>query len=143
MIEDRDQTLISTPTWEFKLELGREFLDKNELPLAEKMLKDGLKLAVKKFGEDDPRLARIHSALAEVYSKKKDYKKSESNYKKVLEVCEKAIGPNYKVLAKTLEKYADLLKKMKRDRDAEQIQQRSQIIARKIKAGDQLKGQNP
>ena len=72
MIENRDQTLITTPGWEFKLEFGKELLENNEFKLAEKMLDEALNIAEKKHGQGDPRLARIHSFAADLYLKKND-----------------------------------------------------------------------
>jgi tetratricopeptide (TPR) repeat protein len=71
------------------------------------------------------------ACLADAYKADGKFAEAEPLYKKAAEMAEGGLGPNNLVLADVLEKYADLLKQMKRDDEAAKLEAQ----AREIRAG--------
>ena len=73
-------------------------------------------------------LAIMLNDLALLYVKQNHYAKAEPLYQQALEIYEKALGPDHLGLVTTLENYATLLYKTKRDTEATTLETRAQAI---------------
>ena len=79
-------------------------------------------------------MMQSYACLAEAQKADGKNAEAESLYKKALELAEGGLGPSNPVLATVLDKYADLLKKMKRDADAAQMEG----LAKDVRDGKQV-----
>ena len=115
---DFERTLEGVQRWEVFFKCGKEALEEGDYEDAELQLKRALKSAGK-YGDEDPRLANIHNALAELYGRQERYETAEKHYRKVIEIWEKSLGPNYSGLIEVLGKYAGILNQLDRAEEAE------------------------
>ena len=124
---DFERTLEGVQRWEVFFKCGKEALEEGDYEDAELQLNRALKSAGK-YGDEDPRLANIHNALAEVYGQQELYERAEKHYSKVIEIWEKSLGPNYSGLMEVLGKYGGILTQLNRADEAETIYQRIEEI---------------
>ena len=71
------------------------------------------------------------SHLGALYREQGKYAQAEPLYRRALAIQEKALGPEHPQVATVLENYADLLRKMKRDAEADKMEARAQAIRAK------------
>ena len=124
---DFERTLEGVQRWEVFFKSGKEALEEDDFEDAELLLKRALKSA-RKYGDEDPRLANIHNALGELYTKQELYEKAEKHYSKVIFIWEKSLGPNYSGLMEVLGKYGGILTQLDRSEEAEAVYQRIEKI---------------
>lgn len=122
-----DKTIIQRRSWESFFKSGKEALKRKNYDRAERDLWAALEDA-NKLGKDDPRQGNIHSALAEVYQKSNKLDDAAECYKKTIEIWENTLGNNYSGLIPTLTNYSHLLRKMKKNDEAEEMVKRSNEI---------------
>jgi tetratricopeptide (TPR) repeat protein len=73
-------------------------------------------------------LANSLNNLARFYREQGNYVESEKLYKQSLALREKAFGHNHPSVAASLRNYADLLRKMNRNQEAEALDQQAAAI---------------
>jgi tetratricopeptide (TPR) repeat protein len=96
---------------------------------AERLGREGLKVAEKRFGPDHPNTARSLTDLADLYRiHMGKYAEAEPLYKQALAVWEKAQGSDHPEVATLLEKMADLYKKTGRKEETERAEARAKEI---------------
>ena len=78
-----------------------------------------------------PDRAMTFIGLAALYSGQGKYAEAEPLYKHALAIQEKTLGPTHPDLATSLEHYADLLRKMKRETLAAEMEARAETIRTK------------
>jgi tetratricopeptide (TPR) repeat protein len=66
--------------------------------------------------------------LAEIYVARGEYEKAEALYREALNADEKSFGPDHPDVAEDLEKYAAVLRRMKRDTEAAPLEARAKRI---------------
>ena len=69
--------------------------------------------------------------LASLYHAQGNYAQAEPLYRRALAILTKAVGPEHPNVATMLGNYADLLRKMDRDSEAEKMEARAQAIRAK------------
>jgi tetratricopeptide (TPR) repeat protein len=84
------------------------------------------------LGQMHPEVASNLNQLALLYKAEGRYRKSEVLYKQVLEICEKSANVNKFDVIDYLENYASLLRKMKRVRDAVNLETRAKRLREKV-----------
>ncbi len=67
-----------------------------------------------------------------MYAAQENYDRAEPLYRRVLEVEERALGPDHPDIATTLEKYALLLRATGNEADAGPLEARARIIREKL-----------
>ncbi len=117
---DFEKTIISRKPWESSFKAGKIAIKKGEFSRAEEAFKKALAEAGK-FGDDNPRLGNIHSALGDLYLKQKKYGESEQAYKAVIAIWENTLGSEYSGLIEIYENYADVLTHLDRADEAKKI----------------------
>jgi TonB family protein len=95
----------------------------------EKLYLRALSIREKSYGEESAEAGKSLARLAEYYLLKGLYKKAEDVYKRLLPIREKKAGPNNEALIETLERYACLLRKAKRQDEASQLEIRASSLA--------------
>ena len=83
------------------------------------------------FGPQDPRLATSLNNLATVYHSEGKYAEAEPLYRQSLAIIEKILGPEHRHVATSLENYAALLRKTKRNHKAAKMEARAKAIRMK------------
>ena len=68
------------------------------------------------------------TTLAALYQAQGKHGEAERMYKQSLEVWEKSLGPNHPYVAKGMENYARLLRKLNREEEAAKFQARANAI---------------
>ena len=87
-----------------------------------------LKVAEQNVGPDHPHVATSLNNLALLYQTRGDYASSVPLYKRSLAILEKALGPGHPNVATSLENLAALYRALKRDSEAEALEQRTARI---------------
>jgi tetratricopeptide (TPR) repeat protein len=77
-----------------------------------------------------PDVAKSLNNLAALYYNQGQYAKAKPLYQRALAIWEEALGPEHPALAKALENYAHLLRKMRRREEAARLE----ALARAIRA---------
>ena len=62
------------------------------------------------------------------YQAQGKYAEAEPHYQRALAISEKALGPEHPNVARILENYADLLRKLDRNAEAEELEERARAI---------------
>ncbi len=122
--------------WKKNMSLGERALEEARYDEAEKMFLACLSDA-ENFGESDERLPLSLNNLAWLYRLQGKYAEAEPLYQRALGIYETALGPEHPHVADTLENYADLLRKMERDAEAEEMEKRAKAIRAKRDPGRQ------
>ena len=101
------------------------------------------------FGKEDRRmtmtlvklgdLAATYSNLASYYRKQGRNSEAESLYKRLLAIWERVLGPRHLHVAKSLEKYASLLRESRRDTEAAKLEARAKAIRARLTRGNSAK----
>ncbi len=107
------------------------FLQKNYLQ-AEIFYNQALEIREKHLGIDDPRTAQSYYELAQLYSTQGRYQEAEPLYLQAITTHEQTLGSNNS-LASMLEQYALLLRKMNKDQQAYEFEERARNIWLKLK----------
>ena len=85
-----------------------------------------------KYGLEDRGTARCLKGLADLYCKQGEYKKAEPLYQQALSVWKEFIGWEHLESAEVLEGYADLLRKMRRKREAASLEAEAKAVRDKV-----------
>ena len=80
---DFEKTLEGIQRWEVFFRTGKDALEDGDFEEAEMQLSRALKSAAK-YGDNDPRLASINSALAELHVQQNNYEKAADHYSRVI-----------------------------------------------------------
>jgi len=97
---------------------------------AEIQFREALAIREQRLGQDHPRTAFIYDSLARLYASQKRYEEAELLYNKTLTIYERTFGPEHPFVADSLEQYASVLRKLKKEQQANEAEKR----ARQIKA---------
>ena len=137
----------STP-WEARMAAATIAYQQGRYADAENSLQDALTEA-EQFGKEDRRmtmtlvklgdLAATFSNLASYYRKQGRNSEAESLYKRLLAIWEKVLGPRHPHVAKSLEKYASLLRESRRDAEAAKLEARAKAIRAGLAQGNSAK----
>jgi tetratricopeptide (TPR) repeat protein len=95
---------------------------------AEPVSRRALAIREKALGPEHPDVAMSLNSLAVVYSGQGKYARAEQLLQGGLAILEKAVGPDHPNVATALENYAGLLREMKRDAAAKELEARAQAI---------------
>ena len=95
---------------------------------AEPFLKRLVAFNQKVHGSDQPETLNAKSSLAAVYMYEGKFPEAEETYKQLVATLEKTGGENKFPLIQTLNNYASLLHKMKRDSEAGSIEARAKAL---------------
>ena len=114
-------------SWDRYMDAAGAAYEQGDYDEAEKQLLRALKEA-ENFGEQDPRLAASLNNLALLYYAQGQYAEAEPFYQRSLAIWEKALGPEHPDVATILENYADLLRELDRNREAEELEERARAI---------------
>src|SRR5215472_15865496 len=123
-------------TWEDYIAAGKSAYQQGRYTEAEKLFEAALKEA-EGFGPQDLDVATSLNNLAVLYSAQGKYVEAEPLFKRALAIQEKALGLEHPDVAATMENYAALLSKTKREAEAAQVE----ANARRIRAMHSV--QNP
>ena len=100
---------------------------------AESFYQRVLRLLEQTIGPEHPTLATTLNNLAVVYEAQGKYDMADPLYQRALTLLERTLGPEHPNLAAALENYADLLRKMQREAEAETAEGRAKAIWAKHK----------
>jgi tetratricopeptide (TPR) repeat protein len=95
---------------------------------AEIYYKRALKIREQNLGIEHPRTAFTYYNLAQIYSAKSQFEEAELLYLKALTIREHALGPDHPSIQSMLKQYAMLLRKMNKDRQAYEVEERARKI---------------
>lgn len=115
--------------------LAENFFLRKNYGKAEFYYKKVLAIREKTLG-DHPRTALIYFRLAKYYTDEGSHKEAESLYLKALSIRERAFGFEHLIVASTLEPYADLLRKINREKEACEIDTHIQTIQSRQKGSE-------
>jgi tetratricopeptide (TPR) repeat protein len=76
------------------------------------------------LGPDHPQVAYPLNNLATLYSEQGKYAQAEPFYRRALAIWEQALGPGHSLTRVTAENYVLLLRAMKREREADDLEAR-------------------
>lgn len=109
--------------WVFQLQ-GKKF---ESIPI----LKRSLAIQEKVRGPDHPDLSWILYSLGCIYSDQNDHIEAEKYMKRAIAIDEVAFSPDHPRVAKSLEKCADILRKMHHIAEANQMESRAERIRKR------------
>ena len=109
--------------------LAAVFHMQGKFKMAEEMYERCLDLKLDIYGEEHLETAVIMHNLAALHCAKKRWEKAEILYKRALEIREKALGPNHADLVPILKNYAVMLRKVVREPEAIELEDRIAKIA--------------
>jgi tetratricopeptide (TPR) repeat protein len=95
---------------------------------AEIYCKRALKIREQNLGIEHPRTAFTYSNLARIYSAKSQFEEAELLYSKALTIRERALGLEHPSIRDMLEQFAILLRKMNKDQQAYELEERARKI---------------
>ncbi|MFB3153648.1 MAG: tetratricopeptide repeat protein, partial [Candidatus Acidiferrales bacterium] len=95
------------------------------------LLQRALVIEEQMLAPDYPRFGVTVFNLASVYDALGRYPEAEDLYRRVLSIWETNLGPEHENLAAALEKYATLLRKTDRKKDADKLEARAKVIRAK------------
>jgi tetratricopeptide (TPR) repeat protein len=101
---------------------------------AELLLEQSLAITKKALGPEHPEVAQSLNSLAGLYRVHGPYTKAEPLYQQALVILKKALGPEHPDVATALENYAELLSRLKRDKEAANL--RAQAKAARARLGN-------
>ncbi|MBI4463998.1 MAG: tetratricopeptide repeat protein [Acidobacteria bacterium] len=116
--------------WEEAIGAAKQAAMEGEFEQMEIKLKEAMKYA-EKFEPNDMRLALTLNYLGWLYQNQGKYAEAEAPTQRVLAVLEKSVAPEHPLIAQALENYAVVLRKLKRDPEAEKIEARLQMVRSK------------
>jgi hypothetical protein len=108
-----------------------------EIEVAERLYKQSLAIREKTLGQDHPEAAQALFHLAELYQFQEDYKKAEPLYKRLLDIRVRTSAGS-EALAEVTDRYACLLRKAKRNEEADRMEWGSSILATPESPDDQF-----
>jgi tetratricopeptide (TPR) repeat protein len=108
--------------------LAKVYRRQGKLDPAESLCLRVLAVADNSSHTDDPAAAAALTVLAGVYYDRHRYAEAEPLLKRALTLSEDRFGPGHWAVARLLEQYAQLLRKMKRKSEAAQIQARASSL---------------
>ncbi len=120
-------TKTSAASWEEHMRAGITAYRQGRYAEAERQWDAGLEQA-ERFGREDPRLGTNLNNLAALNQVQGKYTEAELLYKRVLRIDEKALGPEHRDVATSLENYAALLRETDREDKAEEMEARAKAI---------------
>jgi tetratricopeptide (TPR) repeat protein len=92
---------------------------------AESYYEKALAIRERNLGIEHPRTASTYHSLARLHSAQGRYEEAESLYLKALAIRERALGPDHPAILGMLEQYAALLRKMKKEKQACELEERA------------------
>ena len=95
---------------------------------AESYYTQALAIREQNLGIDHPRTASTYFDLARLYSAAERYEEAELFYRKALSIRERVLGPDHSAFTSTLQQYAIILRKLKREREASELEIRIQAV---------------
>ena len=119
-----------TTSWQRSNEAGFEAYQGGRYAEAEKYYLAALKEA-EIFGPEDTRIATTLDNLALLYDTQGEYAEAEPLLKRSLKIYQKFLGPDHLNVARFLENYAALLRKMEREAEATEMEARAKEIREK------------
>ena len=129
-VDNLDKTIIQRRSWENSLRAGKDSIKRKNYDMAEQQLKSALADAGI-LGDEDPRLGNIYASLAEVYHKAGKLEAAEQAYQKTIKICIDTLGQEYTGLIAIYSGYSELLHKLKREDEAQEMKTRAEVIAPK------------
>lgn len=124
------QTSLGQENWNTYIHAGQKALQGGRYAEAEKLFRDALKEA-EALGLEDPRVATTLNDLAFLYDIQGKHAQAEPPYRRALEIWEKALGSEHPLVAFTLERTASLLRKLRRETEAAELEARARAIQAK------------
>src|SRR5437763_1732349 len=88
---------------------------------AESYYTQALAIREQNLGIDHPRTASTYFDLARLYSAAERYEEAELFYRKALSIRERVLGPDHSAFTSTLQQYAIILRKLKREREYSEL----------------------
>ncbi len=134
-----EQTIVNVRRWEIYFRNGKRASEAGNFAEAEDQFNQALNEAAK-FGEGDPRLANIHNSLADAYGKDNKPDLAEPHYRRVIDIWESALGPDYSGLVDVLENYGKILKALNRESDAKEALDRAAAIQENVQKMQHMDG---
>ncbi|MFQ5830675.1 MAG: tetratricopeptide repeat protein, partial [Candidatus Methylomirabilia bacterium] len=116
-----------TALWEKHTAAGVKAYQERRYAEAERSFQAALE-AAQRLGSQDRRLVTSLSSLAELYSLQGQYAQAEPLLKQALAIREQALGPEHPDVARSLEHYSALLRKMNRAAEATEMEARGDAI---------------
>lgn len=114
--------------------LARVFQMQGKNAEAEQLYLVSIPRVKRRIGPYHPDVAALQIALAEIYQAGGAFSQAEPLYRDALAIREKTLGPEHVEVAATLEGYAALCRKMKRDADGAKMEARARAIRAKVAA---------
>ena len=116
--------------------LAGVYCDLDRYPEAELMYTRALEITERAFGPEHPNVAICLNNLTLCFYNQHKYLKSRPYYEKAIKVTEATKGQNSLEVASLLERYASVLDKLKRNREATTKRNRAKGIRSKIEKGN-------
>jgi tetratricopeptide (TPR) repeat protein len=117
---------------------AENFFLRRDYTQAEAYYKKALAVREQNLGFNHPHTASTYYKLAKVYTALMRNIEAESYYLKALSILEYSFVPNTSFIATTLEQYAILLRKMKRENEADELEARvKEIRAKQVSSENQ------
>ena len=115
------------------ISLGGTYFHQQNIEQAEKVLSEARRILTevpedKKTGDDVAAVMRSDHNLALIYVSQKKYAEAEASYKRAIGTMEKLYGPHSRSLIMYLNNYASLLKILKREPEAMDLEARIELI---------------
>ena len=114
--------------WEILNQEVMELLRTGKYDRGVAVAQKALQVAEQNVGPNHPHVATSLNNLALLYKTRGDYASSVPLYKRSLAILEKALGPGHPNVATSLENLAALYRALKRDSEAEALEQRTARI---------------
>ena len=114
--------------WEILYQEAMELYRTGNYDRAVIVAQKALQVAEQNVGPNHPHVATSLNNLALLYKTRGDYASSVPLYKRSLAILEKALGPGHPNVATSLENLAALYRALKRDSEAEALEQRTARI---------------
>ncbi len=108
--------------------LADNFFLQGDYAQAESYYEKARAIRERHLGVEHPRTASTYYHLAQLYSAQGRYEEAESLYLKALTIRERAPRPDYPAIVGILEQYAVLLHKMKKEKQAYELEERARKI---------------
>ena len=128
--DELDKTIVQRRSWENSFRAGKDSFKRKNYDMAEQQLKSALAEAGK-LGDEDPRLGNIYGTLAEVYYKAGKLEEADQTYQKTIKIWVDTLGQEYTGLIAVYNSHSELLRKMKRKDDAQEMKTRAETIAKR------------
>jgi tetratricopeptide (TPR) repeat protein len=113
------------------INLATHYWDQGKYEQAEPLYQRALAIRERVLGPEHPDTALSLFWLAFIYSRKGEYEQSEAFYLRTLNIYGKTLPPDHPYIARVLDNYANLLRKMNRIEEASKLEQQAREIRAK------------